>query len=186
MCRAGDCRFIRKLQKVSSNNLISSRILPRKLGRYIGLDSLVKVLTSNEVLSEFTTGSIIMHHLVRGSIHGSFREAFFLKKHVLDLFQPMAQCHLGPINHFPTLYITNKKFITIFFFHCWNTNNLQDVFKPNSIQAFLRIPIPWRSKPDKLIWVKDPKSVFTVKFAYRVSQELTVIPSSYNVPSLKL
>ena len=86
MCRAGDCRFIRKLQKVFSDNLKSSRILPQQLGRYIGLDSSTKVLTSDEVLSEVTIRSMIVHHLVRGSIHGSFREAFFLKKRVLDLF----------------------------------------------------------------------------------------------------
>ena len=71
---------------MSLDNLISLRAHPRKLGRYFDFANLVKILTSDGVLGEFTIGSIMMHHLVRGPGYGYFREALFLNKHVLALF----------------------------------------------------------------------------------------------------
>lgn len=134
MYQSGNFRFIRKVQKMSSDNLISFRVHPQKLGRCIGFVSLVKILTPNGVLSEFTIESIMMHHLVRGPRYGYFRKTLFLNKHVLGLFQPMIQCHLGPINLFPTqlqkihlyyqgfLLLEDSFLLTNFFFYVTKHN----------------------------------------------------------------
>ena len=50
----------------------------------------------------------------------------------------------------------------------WNGTMLQELFELESAQAILSIPIPLSPKPGELIWVKDPKGVFSVKSTYRV------------------
>lgn len=41
-----------------------------------------------------------------------------------------------------------------------------------NIKAISRILIPWRQIPDKLIWTKDHKDMFSVKSAYSVRVKL--------------
>ena len=70
----------------SSDNPVSSKIIPRKLNRCIVFASSVKIFTLGGVLGELTNGSIMTHHLVSGPRYGSSREAFLLKKHILCVF----------------------------------------------------------------------------------------------------
>ena len=59
----------------------------------------------------------------------------------------------------------------------WKTDQLIELFDEESIFAIQKITIPIRSRPDKLIWVNDPKGAFTVKSAYKTNQaSTTAIP----------
>ena len=50
---------------------------------------------------------------------------------------------------------------------CWRATVVHDLFTPANAQAILSIPIPYRPRPDKLIWVPDAKGCFSVKAAYK-------------------
>ena len=50
---------------------------------------------------------------------------------------------------------------------CWRATVVHDLFTPADAQAILSIPIPYRPRPDKLIWVPDAKGCFSVKAAYK-------------------
>jgi hypothetical protein len=52
----------------------------------------------------------------------------------------------------------------------WDEVKLREVFNEESIQAILRLPLPSIPRPDKLLWIKNPTGMFTVIFAYGVSQ----------------
>ena len=60
----------------------------------------------------------------------------------------------------------------------WNHNELKQLFDKESIEGIIRIMIPTSPTPDKLIWVKDPKGLFTVKPAYQANH-----PFLPNVPA---
>lgn len=45
------------------------------------------------------------------------------------------------------------------------------MFEDASVEANLKVKIPQFSKPDELVWIKEAKSNFTVKSAYKISQE---------------
>ena len=70
--------------------------------------------------------------------------------------------------------------------HCWKRDMLTELFDDNSVQAISRIPIPWRQMPDKLIWTKDHKVMFSVKSAYSVSQAHSGNSNTSNLPWQKL
>lgn len=55
----------------------------------------------------------------------------------------------------------------------WKTDQLIELFDEESIFAIQKITIPIRSRPEKLIWVNDPKGAFTVKSAYKTNQAST-------------
>uniref|UniRef100_A0A2N9GKM5 RNase H type-1 domain-containing protein n=1 Tax=Fagus sylvatica TaxID=28930 RepID=A0A2N9GKM5_FAGSY len=55
----------------------------------------------------------------------------------------------------------------------WKTDQLIELFDEESILAIQKITIPIRSRPEKLIWVNDPKGAFTVKSAYKTNQAST-------------
>ena len=58
-------------------------------------------------------------------------------------------------------YLINPKL------RCWRATVVHDLFTPADAQAILSIPIPYRPRPDKLIWVPDAKGCFSVKAAYK-------------------
>jgi hypothetical protein len=55
--------------------------------------------------------------------------------------------------------------------HAWRCEKLFELFAANSVEAIKKIPIPIIPKPDKLIWIKDSKGQFFIRFAYKVSQK---------------
>jgi hypothetical protein len=55
----------------------------------------------------------------------------------------------------------------------WKQDVLGQLFTQSSIEAINKIVIPWRPRPDKLVWVKEPIGDFFVKYAYKLSQELS-------------
>uniref|UniRef100_A0A7N2LHN6 Uncharacterized protein n=1 Tax=Quercus lobata TaxID=97700 RepID=A0A7N2LHN6_QUELO len=52
--------------------------------------------------------------------------------------------------------------------HEWKSELVHEIFEAESAQAILSIHLPARVRPDKLIWVLDPKGRFSVRSAYRV------------------
>lgn len=68
--------------------------------------------------------------------------------------------------------------------HVWKTNLVLELFEPKSAHEILSIQLPIRSKPDRLIWVPNPKGKFSVKSAYYVTTARS--PNSLDVPWNKL
>jgi hypothetical protein len=48
---------------------------------------------------------------------------------------------------------------------------LVNLFDDESVVAILKIRIPHFLRPDELVWIKECKGIFSVKSAYRTSQE---------------
>uniref|UniRef100_A0A2N9FG91 Reverse transcriptase domain-containing protein n=1 Tax=Fagus sylvatica TaxID=28930 RepID=A0A2N9FG91_FAGSY len=64
----------------------------------------------------------------------------------------------------------------------WNIEMLGELFTDKSINAIKRIPIPFRPRPDQLVWIIDPKGSFTVKFKvllWRIGMD--ILPTKLNV-----
>ena len=57
---------------------------------------------------------------------------------------------------------------------------LGELFTDKSINVIKRIPIPFRPRPDQLVWIIDPKGSFTVKSALKTYQghANSVLPGS--------
>uniref|UniRef100_A0A2N9GPM4 Reverse transcriptase domain-containing protein n=1 Tax=Fagus sylvatica TaxID=28930 RepID=A0A2N9GPM4_FAGSY len=47
----------------------------------------------------------------------------------------------------------------------WNLTLLNELFETESVQAILKITIPASPRPDNLVWIADPKGLFSVKSA---------------------
>ena len=52
----------------------------------------------------------------------------------------------------------------------WNTGMLEALFNADSVEAILNIPIPSFPKPDRLVWIADPKGLFSVKSTLKTHQ----------------
>ena len=70
--------------------------------------------------------------------------------------------------------------------HAWKTNLVLHTFDLELAETILSIPISTRAKPDKLIWVSNPKGKFVVKSAYSIIIEENHIPSSLEFSWKKL
>ncbi len=46
-----------------------------------------------------------------------------------------------------------------------------DLFDVDTVEAIKKIRIPLVLTQDKLIWIKDPKGIFSTKSAYRIIQD---------------
>ena len=53
----------------------------------------------------------------------------------------------------------------------WKQDVLGQLFTLSSIEAINKIVFPWIPRPDKLVWVKEPIGDFSIKSAYKLSQE---------------
>lgn len=53
----------------------------------------------------------------------------------------------------------------------WRMVLLVNLFDDESVVAILKIRIPHFLRPDELVWIKECKGIFSVKSAYRTSQE---------------
>jgi hypothetical protein len=47
---------------------------------------------------------------------------------------------------------------------------LEALFNVDSVEAILNIPIPSFPKPDRLVWIANPKGLFSVKSALKTHQ----------------
>ena len=68
--------------------------------------------------------------------------------------------------------------------HEWKSELVHEIFEAKSAQAILSIHLPAGVRPDKLIWVLDPKGRFSVRSAYRVFT--TQIHNNTDIPWTKL
>ena len=53
----------------------------------------------------------------------------------------------------------------------WRLELLLDLFDMETVAAIQKIRLPFFSRPDKLVWIKDPKRQFSAKSAYKMCQE---------------
>jgi ribonuclease HI len=53
----------------------------------------------------------------------------------------------------------------------WRLELLLDLFDMETVAAIQKIRLPFFSRPDKLVWIKDPKGQFSAKSAYKMCQE---------------
>ena len=68
--------------------------------------------------------------------------------------------------------------------HEWKSELVHEIFEAKSAQAILSIHLPAGVRPDKLIWVLDPKGRFSVRSAYRVFT--TQVHNNTDIPWTKL
>ena len=59
----------------------------------------------------------------------------------------------------------------------WNSSMLEHLFTEESVMAIKRIPIPLRPRPDRLVWIADPKGNFSVQSVYKTCHTPTVVNS---------
>ena len=61
----------------------------------------------------------------------------------------------------------------------WNIGMLEALFNADLVEAILNIPIPSFPKPDRLVWIVDPKGLFSVESALKTHQiPATIEPSN--------
>ncbi len=53
----------------------------------------------------------------------------------------------------------------------WKVDLLVNMFEDAFVEAILKVNIPQFPKSAELVWIKEAKGNFTVKSAYRISQE---------------
>ena len=55
--------------------------------------------------------------------------------------------------------------------HCWNVELIDEIFLPRDTSLIKSLPLSFRKPRDVLIWVDNPKGLFTVKSAYHLLQK---------------
>ena len=56
----------------------------------------------------------------------------------------------------------------------WRLDMLVDLFEFETVAAIQKIRLPFFSRLDKLVWIKDPKGQFSTKSAYNTCQETSI------------
>jgi hypothetical protein len=65
----------------------------------------------------------------------------------------------------------------------WNVYKLKELFDEVFVEAITKIKIPYSPRPDRLVWILDPKGRFSVKLAFNCNQlklETFVANSTWN------
>jgi len=53
----------------------------------------------------------------------------------------------------------------------WDIPKLKEAFNDRSVEQILTIPIPYGTSSDSYIWLKEVTGKFTIRLAYKASQE---------------
>ncbi|KAL0001790.1 hypothetical protein SO802_015571 [Lithocarpus litseifolius] len=98
----------------------------------------------------------------------------------IDGFRPKPKTQDDPRNPLMVSHLMDQET------RVWKDNLIQNIFDAKSLKAILSILISLRPKPDKLIWVHNPKGNFTVKSAFQTLIDQHLLPINSDVDWKKI